>query len=452
MDYIYSVIKKTRKKLNRNIMMNYLSICVLIGIAVMFLCLLLGLIFPIYYAPFIGTGALIISVIVGIIIGVLKGSSEYETALYIDSLGFREKIITALENSKSNKEIHILQRNDAERTLRGNIAGVYVKWKIPWIRMAVIMVMLILTVIALNTVTPAKLKAEETHLAKVEAKKAAKETDKLLEALKDIDKNQLSPEELKKLSSMLETLELSKNEMEKADSKEALKKAQDRYDYKLGDVKSELEKMTEGKDPQTSAKIKSAQEIAQNQQKSESLKAQNQDPDENQNGNQNQNGDQSGSGNQNQKGDQNGNGNQNQNGDQNGGGDQNQNGDQNGSGNQSGDGNQSGSGGQDGGSSQGGAGGQNGQGAGHGNGSSETQVEHNHEYVSVNENVSGKYGDNSNSEYTRQQNGLAWEGKKVPYNTVINDYKNAANDGIEKGKYPGAMSGVIRDYFTELGD
>ena len=79
-------------------------------------------------------------------------------------------------------------------------------------------------------------------------------------------------------------------------------------------------------------------------------------------------------------------------------------------------------------------------------------MEHNHEYVSVNENVSGKYGDNSNSEYTRQQNGQAWEGKKVPYNTVINDYKNAANDGIEKGKYPGAMSGVIRDYFTELGD
>ena len=67
-------------------------------------------------------------------------------------------------------------------------------------------------------------------------------------------------------------------------------------------------------------------------------------------------------------------------------------------------------------------------------------------------NISGKYNDNENSQYSKEKNGLAWEGEKVPYDTVINDYKKSAYDGIEKGKYPGSVSNIIKDYFSGLSE
>ena len=98
----------------------------------------------------------------------------------------------------------------------------------------------------------------------------------------------------------------------------------------------------------------------------------------------------------------------------------------------------------------------NGNGTGQGSGqgqdeaSGEMEVNHNHDYVSVNKNVTGKYGDNSTSQFSKEQNGLAWEGEKVPYDTVINEYSKTANEGISKGKYPGNMSDVVKNYFSDL--
>ncbi|MDE6675659.1 MAG: pectinesterase, partial [Acetatifactor sp.] len=60
-----------------------------------------------------------------------------------------------------------------------------------------------------------------------------------------------------------------------------------------------------------------------------------------------------------------------------------------------------------------------------------------------------KVGD-ENSQYFRQQNGLAWEGEHVDYNSVIGEYTDSAYEGIASGRYPSGMENVIRDYFENL--
>ena len=81
-----------------------------------------------------------------------------------------------------------------------------------------------------------------------------------------------------------------------------------------------------------------------------------------------------------------------------------------------------------------------------------TSMQHNHDYVSVNQQVSGQYSDNTTSQYSHEQNGLTWEGTQVPYDTVVKEYSEQAYEGIDKGKYPGTMSNVIKEYFSGLSD
>ncbi len=60
-----------------------------------------------------------------------------------------------------------------------------------------------------------------------------------------------------------------------------------------------------------------------------------------------------------------------------------------------------------------------------------------------------QYG-NQDSEYFRQQNGLAWEGEHVEYSSVIGEYTESAYEGLANGRYPNGMESVIRDYFGSL--
>ncbi|MCI8530782.1 MAG: pectinesterase, partial [Lachnospiraceae bacterium] len=125
-------------------------------------------------------------------------------------------------------------------------------------------------------------------------------------------------------------------------------------------------------------------------------------------------------------------------------------GDGNGSGSGDGDGNGSGSG--DGDGSGSGSGDSDGSGSGRGTGSG-TKV---HDYVSVpnaigdDDALTGNKNGDQESDYYRQQNGLAWEGEHVDYNSVIGQYTDNAYEGITNNRYPSGMESVIRDYFENL--
>ena len=478
MDFILSFINRVRIKMNKNVMRSDVVGCLMWGSTVALLVMFISLIIPFYSAVYVAVVPLIVAIPVGVFLGVKHRKNDKDAALYIDGFGLKEKIITAYENQNYADKICQLQRQDAEMNLRAKAAEIKVPMTFPLKKFLIFITMILLCFVSYIIPTPSKKTAEEKHKTKVAAKQAEKEVKEMLDELSKIDTKGLSPEELKELNKLMESLEASRQEIKKSKTGKELAKAKEKYNYKLGDTSEKLNNMANGKSESANKQIKSAQEMAENQMKSQDKQtASNKDPN-NPNG-QNQNG-QNGNGQNNQNGDngqnqnnQNQNG-QNQNGqNQNG---QNQNGsgqnDQNGNGqnqngqNQNGQ-NQNGSGQNDqngqngsgqngngqGGKQNGGNGGQggnNGGGAGQGNGSGETGVSHNHDYVSINKNLSGKYGDNSTSQFSREQNGLAWDGEKVPYDTVINEYSKTANEGISKGKYPGNMSDVVKNYFSDL--
>ena len=160
------------------------------------------------------------------------------------------------------------------------------------------------------------------------------------------------------------------------------------------------------------------------------------------NGSNGGNGDGEGDGNESGDGNGGGSGDGNGTGDSKGGGRGDGNGRGDGSGNGNGDGNGSGNG----------NGGGTGSGNGRGTGSSSTL----HDYVSIPNDIgddpslTGEKTGDENSDYYRQQNGLAWEGQHVDYNSVIGQYTDNAYEGIANGRYPSGMESVIRDYFENL--
>ena len=99
-----------------------------------------------------------------------------------------------------------------------------------------------------------------------------------------------------------------------------------------------------------------------------------------------------------------------------------------------------------------GQGGGIGSGGGRGTGSSDAA----HDYVSIpnatgdDASLTGNKNGAQDSDYYRQQNGLAWEGDHVDYSSVIGEYTDSAYEGIANGKYPSGMESVIRDYFENL--
>lgn len=465
MEFIRGFVGRIRIKLNRNIMRKSMVTSLMYGVILGLLVVVLSLFIPIYEGAVIiaALTPIAISIPVGFMQGVKKRKGDRDAALFIDSFGFKEKIVTALENEKYKDDVCILQRNDAEAHLKAEGHKVKVKFELPWLKLAVTMLTFILALVLFMIPTPAKKTAADKHEAKVQAKETKEEIEEMMEALEKIDQGELTDEELAELQQMMESLETSKQEFQNVNSMDEFEKARDKYDYKLGDVSEKLGSISNGKSGNAEKQIKKAQEIADNQNKTPKQTASNSQNGENgQNGQNGQNGPngqngqngengQSGENGQNGEG-QSGEGQNSENGQsgQNGeGSGEGQSGEgQNGEG-QSGQGQGEGQGEGQSGESESGTGG-NGQGSGSGSG--ETHKDHNHDYVSVNENITGNYNDNSTSQYAHEQNGLVWEGTQVPYDTVVGQYSQQAYDGIDKGKYPGTMSGVIKDYFSGLSD
>ena len=451
MEFIIDFIKRVQHKLNRNQMISSVIKLVTFGFVAGLIVILISLFVPFYYYLYVAVFFAIVSLVLGIISGIRNRESEEKAALYIDSFGFNEKISTAYENRDKNEGIYVMQRQDAEAHLRAKGDKVKVKISLPMVHLVLSIFLLIAGVILSFIPTKSRMISKEKHISRISAKEEEKKIEELEKSLSEIDHSKLTEEDLKELNSLMESLELSKKEFESVDSKEKLDKAKERYDYKLGDVTENLEKIADGKSEEIQYSIKTASEIAESQKKSENKQTAN-----NNMGNENvpsQNGNENGeSQNRNENGEsQNGNENgESQNGNENG---ESQNGNENGesqNGNSgSGEGNE-GSSSQNGNSGNGDNSGKGGSGSGQGNGSGEKKVDHNHDYVKVNENIKGKMGESSTNKYSKEQNGLAWEGKKVPYNSVIKDYSNAANEGIDRGKYPGNMTDVIKDYFSGL--
>ena len=316
--------------------------------------------------------------------------------------------------------------------------------------------------------SPVRRQAELIHQVREQAGEELEELENLLDALEEVDMDSLTEEERRQLQEMTEALQLSREELSGADSWESLASAMDRLDYKYGQTAQGLEKLGAQLDDPGKAGIAAAEAMAKAAAKSDGRQTASggtpgtgsgagKDGDGG-SGEGSGSGQDGGSGEGDGNGQGRGSGEGNGNGQDGGSGE----GDGNGQGSGSGEGNGNGQGrgsGEGNGNGQGngsGSGNGNGQGSGSGNGRGTGSSDASHDYVSIPNAVGGdsdltgtQYG-NQDSEYFRQQNGLAWEGEHVEYSSVIGEYTESAYEGLANGRYPNGMESVIRDYFGSL--
>ncbi len=455
-------IQKCQRKLNQACGLKLLVFALGVGAGVGILFQVIALLVPFYYANHYCVVAVCLGILVALVAAYLKRSSMKQAALVMDSFGFQERIVTAYEHLEEEGRLLQLQREDAMRHLAANRERIQIPVMPQWKKLAGTFVLFVVMV-GLSFV-PAKTKEQaiQLHQVQEEAREKEKEIEEVLEEMEALEQQEaLTPEQLAALREMMESLQSSMTEYQQAISQEMLATANEKLEYKYSDMSSQLANLAASLQSGATASAATA-EAMQNMANQLQQMSGNQSLASNQNNNGGQSGQNGQSGNNQNTGQNNqqGNGQSGQNGQsgngQNSQSGQNGNGQGNGSGsgqngqNGNGQGNGSGNGqGQGTGNSQGTG---QGSGAGRGEGNSNTM----HDYVSIpnaimeSGNLTGTAQNHENSDFFRTQNGLAWEGTHVSYDTVIGEYEQNAYEGISTGQYPSGMENVIKDYFASF--
>ncbi|MBD5527468.1 MAG: hypothetical protein HDR02_03540 [Lachnospiraceae bacterium] len=457
--YLREQIKKCRNRMNLAKSIDCGILFAAAGGVVGMLCELFSLVRPFYYAHLTAGLCFAAGLLAGIGYAVYRRADMSQAARRLDSFGLKERMITAYElmyaEAEEGEDLAELQRQDAMlhyNRLRDRI-------KIPlWPdrRHVLALVLSAALVVILGILpSPVRERAVLHHQVQEQAKEEIKELEELVDALEGVDMESLTEEQRAQLQELMEAMQRSEEELARADSWESLGAAVERLDYKYGQAQQSLEQLAAQLENPEAAGVVSAQELAKaaNPNGTQSVSPQaavspgqngSGDGDGSGNNGENGNGNENGSGGQ---GGGNGNDNENGSGGQGSGNGEGEGSGGNGNGNGSGNGEGEGSGGNGNGNGSG-----NGGGNGRGTGSSNAA----HDYVSIPNAVAddpsltgNKYGD-QNSDYFRQQNGLAWEGEHVDYSSVLGQYTDSAYEGIATGRYPTGMESVIRDYFENL--
>lgn len=475
--YLTDQIRRCKRKMNLAKLIDRGILCAAAGGIPGICCELASLLVPFYHVHLAAALCFGAGLLAGAGYAVYRRADMKQAASRLDSFGLKERMLTAYENLDKEDTFAGLQREDAfthYEQVRGRI-------KIPLLpdkRHILALVVSAAAVIGMSFIpSPVRDQAKLRHQVQEQAAEENEELEKLLDALQDVDMESLTEQQKAQLQELVDTMELSREELAKADSWESLFAAAGRLDYKYQQAAQSLEQLAGQIESPDMAGLAGAEAFAK------AAAAQNNPPTASPgtpsgsagNGNGGEDGDNgSGDGNgdgENNAGGEDGQGGGNNSGDEssqngkNGSGDGSaQNGNNNGSGNGSGEDGENGSGNGNGqgngngsGNGQGngngnGQGGGNGSGGGRGTGSSDAA----HDYVSIpnatgdDASLTGNKNGAQDSDYYRQQNGLAWEGDHVDYSSVIGEYTDSAYEGIANGKYPSGMESVIRDYFENL--
>lgn len=455
--YLREQIKKCRNRMNLAKSIDCGILFAAAGGVVGMLCELFSLVRPFYYAHLAAGLCFAAGFLAGISYAVCRRADMSQAARRLDSFGLKERMITAYElmdaEAEEGEDLAELQRQDAMlhyNRLRDQIR--IPLW--PDRRHVLALVLSAALVVILGILpSPVRERAVLHHQVQEQAKEEMKELEELVDALEGVDMESLTEEQRAQLQELMEAMQRSEEELARADTWESLGAAAERLDYKYGQAQQSLEQLAAQLENPEAAGVVSAQELAKaaNPSGTQSVSPQaavspgqngTRDGDGGGNNGENGNGNENGSGDQ---GNGNGSGNENGSGGQGSGNGEGEGSGGSGNGNGSGNGEGEGSGGNGNGSGNGG-------GNGRGTGSSNAA----HDYVSIPNAVADdpsltgiKYGD-QNSDYFRQQNGLAWEGEHVDYSSVLGQYTDSAYEGIATGRYPTGMESVIRDYFENL--
>lgn len=478
--YLVDQIRRCKRKMNLASLIDRGVLCAAAGGIPGICCELVSLFVPFYYAHLAAALCFGAGLLSGIGYAVYRRAGMRQAASRLDSFGLKERMLTAYENLNKEDAFASLQREDA----RAHYERIQSRIRIPLLpdrRHILALLVSAAAVVWLGFIpSPVREQAKLRHQVQKQAAEEKKELEKLLDALESVDMESLTEEQRAQLRELADTMELSREELAGADSWESLSTATGRLDYKYRQAAQSLTDLAGQMEHPDMAGLAGAEVLARaaaNQNSpspvfsgTPSANSDNGGDAGTEEGNGSGDGEGNGQGGGNNSG--NGSGQSGENSDHSGSGQSGENGDGNGNGqngeNGSGNGNASGNGssqGEGGGSGSGNGGGQsgsngsgsgngsgNGMGGGRGTGSSDAA----HDYVSIpnavgdDASLTGNKNGDQDSDYYRQQNGLAWEGDHVDYSSVIGEYTDSAYEGIANGKYPSGMEAVIRDYFENL--
>ena len=455
--FLTEQIKICRKKMNLAKILDYGVIFAAAGGIMGMLCELASLIWPFYYVHLAAASCFAIGLLAGIGYAIYRRADMRQAAMRLDSFGLKERIVTAYELMDQKSELARIQRQDA----CSHYNRVRERIRIPLLpdkRHLLALLLSAAVVFAMSLIpSPVRDRAQLHHQVQEEAQEKQEELEELLEALQGVDMDSLTEEQKAQLQELMEAMQRSGEELAMADSWESLNSALERLDYKYDQTTQGLNSIASQLENPETAGVASAQALAQalanpDGQQIASAGTPSGSSGSGEDGNQGNNGGSEGGGQDGSQGNGNNPGNEGNSGGQ---------GSSGGSEGGNGSGNEGGSGSGDGGNGSGDGEGGDGQGSGSGggiggNGRGTGSSSLTHDYVSIPNAVgddpalTGEKEGDQNSQYYRQQNGLAWEGEHVDYNSVIGEYTDSAYEGIASGRYPSGMENVIRDYFENL--
>lgn len=450
--YLLEQIKKCRRKMNLAKFIDSGVLWAAAGGIAGVICEVVSLFRPFYYVDLAAALCFAAGLLGGICHAVYRRADLKQAASRLDSFGLKERMLTACENRDSEDEFAQMQRQDAllhYNRVRGQIKISLLPDK----RHILALLAAVLAVTGMHFIpSPVREEAKLRHEVQEQAKEEKEELEKLLDALEAVDMESLTEEQREKLQELLDTMELSREELAGADSWENLSAAAQRLDYKYGQAAKSLEELSGQMENPQGAGIASAEAFAKALAK-EAQNGQQMASSGTPSGNAGQGEDDADGADSQGENDADGAGAQ---GGESGPGEGTGRGGESGSGEGTGRGGSgAGEGGESGagnGEDQNGNGSGDGIGGGRGTGSSDAL----HDYVSIpnavgdDGSLTGNKTGDQDSDYYRQQNGLAWEGEHVDYSSVIGEYTDSAYEGIANGRYPSGMESVIRDYFENL--
>jgi len=438
--YLRKQIKKCRMKMNIAGLIDSGILYAAVGGIFGILCELVSLVRQFYYVNMAAGMCFGVGLLSGIGYAVYKRADMKQAAGRLDSFGLKERMLTAYENMEDEDEFAQMQRQDAlihYNQIRDQI-------RIPLLpdrKHILALLVSAAAVIGMSFIpSPVREQARLHHQVQEQAKEEQEELEELLEALEGVDMESLTEEQRAQLQELVDAMKLSQEELAKANSWESLASSMEKLDYKYQQAAQSLENLAAQMNNPGEAGIADAEAMAKAaaNRNGQQLASSGATASSGTQGGSSKEGEGQGEGNGSGNGEGEGQGGENGNGSGEGEGQGEGNGSGSGEGSGQGEGNGSGSG--------------EGSGNGRGTGSSDAA----HDYVSIPNAVaddpsltSNKNGE-QDSDYYRQQNGLAWEGDHVDYSSVIGEYTDSAYEGIANGRYPSGMESVIRDYFENL--
>ena len=474
MNQIIAYIKRIRKYLNCNLI---IQVFFTGFIGVLILCVAMAQIarvIPFYYEPQVDLIVCFAGVCYVVLVVRHRWISMQQAAKYGDSFGLKERLVTLLSMEKESDSIFYEELiGDTHKQLTKMDTKTIFCIHFPMKKIAVVAVLFSAFMVFVLLPSPTREEAKKQHVVAEVVKEQKKEIEKLEKEVTNL--SELNGEEQKKIR---EQLELSKKELQQISNLDEMEKAIDKIEKKMETATgSSQEKNEEGMTGASKDSIQTMRENVASAKKvlgEDASKEKKETKNGNGDGSQGESTQQPGqTGQQSSEGQSSGNTgskNQGQNGTNKN--QQGQNGNSNGSGSQSGS-NGEGNEGQEGqngtgnqasqsGNSQGnnGQGNQNGQtGTGWDYGS-----KNGYEADSLNKGksvtVDKKEGNDSDltgkakedgstkTQTTKTQGG--YSGKSVSYESVISSYKDKAYSSISKKEYPGTKSESIRKYFDSL--